>query len=432
MVRDGSTLQVAPASAPSQSSTGLSIIVDDSTIKLPSSTKTITDEDGSIIIVGPTNVVQDGVTVPIPTEPTTVTTEGVKVTFGGRQTLSEASPSPASPITNDQPATATSGDPVITPPSSGESGYIPFTFPPRSSTESQVALTLKGETYILPHAVSVELLQSDEKFITLYSNSIALGSATVSIPPTSSQAKLPLNGILLEVGPTSDSSDNDNGGGGGGGGGLSSLIDGLTGLASTANSIVNTLDGIGEHGVSWAAGEVSNSDFSNDIQDLLDSATSELSGFVSDLSSIIENYGTEMYEMTEDGLRRVFPARTGGVQGLDLLKSLKKLTLDITNLEKGVITKLKDYWIQGSAAAFALAAAEEGLRNFGIYNWDRERKRQPSSTGSNSTSAMSSTQSSSSEAAKQTGTPDEYIITTKTRHRPHYLLSVHQDLAGQG
>ena len=127
------------------------------------------------------------------------------------------------------------------PPPTGSSGAVPDTVPTSGPSESETAVMFHGETYVLPHSISIKMLQSDGFTITSFSDSVASGTATVSIPPSSSQTSLSAGGLSLEAGPEPLHSAAS-----GGAKGLAALIDALEVLGSTTNTIVNTLDQIGE------------------------------------------------------------------------------------------------------------------------------------------------------------------------------------------
>jgi hypothetical protein len=218
------------------------------------------------------------------------------------------------------------------------------------------------------------------------------------IPVVTSLTTLSSNGLIITAQPGHVGTPSS-----GGLFGFVGLINSLKGLASSATSIANTLDQISEQGALWAAGSLSDSGFSTSVDGLLNTATSDLSNWVSTMNGVFEDFNNEVYEMTEDGLRRVFPARTGAVEEFDILKALRKLTTNLVNIRTDVIAKIKEYWIQGTTAAAVLAAAEEALRNFGDYPWDNE-KPQPISSSSTTnstdtnTSLISTTSSSSSSS----------------------------------
>ncbi|KAK4543623.1 hypothetical protein LTR36_005268 [Oleoguttula mirabilis] len=258
------------------------------------------------------------------------------------------------------------------------------------------------------------MLQSDGSTVTLFSDSVISGTATVSVPASPSQAKLSAGGFSVEAGPEPRSSPAN-----GGTTGFSALLDALEGLASSANAIVNTLDQIADHGVLWSAGSLSNSAFSSAVGGLFDSATSDLSSFVSTMSATFDELNSEVYEMTEDGLRQIFPARTGAVEELDLLQSLRKLVRGVTGLRNDVVLNVKNYWIQGTAAAVSLAAAEEALRNFGSFQWAAQKSRTSSTMSANVNSTatvggQAESKSSTSSSSGSTATPTQYMFTTNT------------------
>ena len=89
----GSTLTIAPLSTTTESpaSSPLAIVIDGSSIPIPSTTTTITEKDGSIVFVGPSGIVESGRTIPIPSEQTTITTDGATYTFAGSK-LATGSP----------------------------------------------------------------------------------------------------------------------------------------------------------------------------------------------------------------------------------------------------------------------------------------------------------------------------------------------------
>jgi hypothetical protein len=203
-------------------------------------------------------------------------------------------------------------------------------------------------------------------------------------------------------------------------------------LAGSATSIVNILDQISDQGVLWAAGSLSDASFSTSVDGLLNTATSDLSSWVSTMNGVFEDFNDEVYELTEDGLRRVFPARTGAVEEFDILKALRKLTTNLVNIRTDVIAKIKDYWIQGTTAAAVLAAAEEALRNFGDYPWGNEKPQPVSSSSATATASKKTTSSSSTSSSSATATP--YIFGTKTGTDPSVFKSYINTLpdGGQG
>jgi hypothetical protein len=276
-----------------------------------------------------------------------------------------------------------------------------------------MAITFDGETYILPHTVSVDLLQTDGSAVTLFSDSVVSGSATVSVLSVYSQTHLSSGGLSFEAGPASRGSS-----GASGASRFDGLIKALEGLAGTAISAVSALDQISDQGVRWAAGSLSNSGFGSSLG-LFDSATADLSNFVSTMSGVFEDFSGEIYELenTEDGLRRVFPARTAANEELDLLRSLRKLLHNLVDLKGNVILRAKQYWIPGTAAASALAAARYTLNDLGSFPWVIVNPSTSSSITVTSTTTASNettTESSSSTSASATASmPVRYLITSK-------------------
>jgi subtilisin family serine protease len=209
--------------------------------------------------------------------------------------------------------------------------------------------------------------------------------------------------LTIEAGPQQQGTADS-----GGANGRDGLLNALESLAGTANSIVNTLDKIGDQGVLWAAGSSSTSAFTDAVSGLFDSAVTDLSHFTTSFGATFEDFDAEVYELTDDGLRRIFPAREGGIEALDILQSLQKLTHNLANLRNEVILEIKAYWKQGTAAAAALAGTEEALRKFGSFDWTTLKKHARPSTISTSTKTGSSTSSSSSSA-----TPTPFFFMTK-------------------
>ncbi len=379
----------------SSSSAEPAIVLDGTTIPI-ASTITITEADGSAIVIGPSGIVIGSDTVPIPISPSTITTDGEILTFVGVPT----GPTPTGlPLSNSPEAP--SGTPVITPPPAGAPGSIPTNIPPKISPAPEVDIIFQGETYMLPWTDSVDLLQSDGSTVTLASSQIVSGTVTLTIPAVSSPTTLSLNGLTItaQPGPVGTPSS-------GGLFGFAGLINALENLAGSATSIVNTLDQISNQGVLWAAGGLSDSSFSGSVDGLLNTATSDLSSFISSMNGVFEEFNKEVYELTEDGLRRVFPARTGALEEFDILKALRKLTTNLINIRTDVISKIKQYWIQGATAAAVLAAAEEALRNFADYPWVDEKPQPVSSTVTNSTVTNNRTTTSCNPSA----TPDENSV----------------------
>ena len=300
------------------------------------------------------------------------------------------------------------GSPVITPPPSGSTGFIPTAVPPSGSIQPQVAVTLDSESFLLPHTVSVELLQSDGSFVTLFSNSIVSGSATVVVSDPSSPTGLTLGGLSIEAGPQSKGAPHT-----GGASGFSGLINALGSLAGDSNAIVNTLDQIGQKGILWSAGTIDTATFGGDVSGLLNSVTSDLSSFVSTVGSTIDSFDGEIYEMTEGAQGRVFSAYEGAREDFDILNSLRKLVRDIPTFRNNAITLAKNYWTKGAAAAAVLAGAEEALRRFGSYDWGSEKRKHAATiTATNTGATMTSTSPTSSSSAP-TATPTLYFIRTK-------------------
>lgn len=112
----------------------------------------------------------------------------------------------------------------------------------------------------MPHTVSVELLQTDGTFITLFSNSIVSGSATVTVPNLSSLTTLSLDSISIDAGPLPKGSPHT-----GRESGFSGLINALEGLAGEANVVVNTIDQIAQKATLWSAGSLSTAEFAGGV-----------------------------------------------------------------------------------------------------------------------------------------------------------------------
>src|SRR5215471_21518797 len=80
----------------------------------------------------------------------------------------------------------------------------------------------------------------------------------------------------------------------------------------------------------------------------------------------------EREELTQDGLRRVFPALNRGQEGLDWEKSMRKPLRGFKAPKISVTKKIKDNWVMHSGAAGVLVAAEEAMRQYSYYPWDKE------------------------------------------------------------
>ncbi|KAF2721518.1 hypothetical protein K431DRAFT_346376 [Polychaeton citri CBS 116435] len=432
VITDGSTVIVHSASAVALTSrlSGV-VVIDSSTLLPPPTTQTITRADGSTVIIGPSGVMIEGSVISFQNTPTTITTDGITLTFGVDSTLSTISSMKSNKLTSiptsDPSAT---GTPAITPPPSGGSGALPDVLPTSHPTNSAVAITLDGETYVLPYTISIELLQSNGEVITLFPDAIVSGGATATITSLSAQTYLSVGGVFVEAGPSTHSSHT-----GGGVEGFDGLIDALKSLGGSANSIVNTLDQIGQQAVLWSGDSLSNSEFASSVGGLFDAATSGLSDFASTMNSVMVDFNAETYELTDDGIRRVFEARVGAVEEFDLLGSLRKLLRGITGLRNDVILTAKAYWVQGTAAAAVLAAAEESLRNFGAYDWDSEKRSHTSSTSSttiSSTITVSTPDSSSSSSSSSTTMPTPYYFVTKPGTKLTTFNSFIKSLPDQG
>lgn len=206
----------------------------------------------------------------------------------------------------------------------------------------------------------MSLLQSDGCTISLGPNLIVSGTVTLPVSGISSPTSFSLGDLSVgaDLGPVGSPPA-------AGGSGFSGLLNALGSLASSANSIVGKLDAIGQQGVLWVGGSVSDACFSSSVDGLLDSVTSDLSNWVASMNGVFNDFNDEVYELTPDGLGRVFPARTAVVEQFGILKSLQKLLRGVTALRGDVVLKIKDYWTQETAAALALAAAGQALRNFG-------------------------------------------------------------------
>ena len=351
---------------------------------------------------------ESGRTIPIPSEQTTITTDGATYTFAGSK-LATGSPHTTTPTgTKLQSAASVTGSPAITPPPPGSPGAIPTTIPKSGSLQSQVAITFDDESYILPHTISVELLQTDGSFITLFSDSIISGTATVSVPQLSTPTTLSLGDLQIHAGPAPVGSPHT-----GGASGFTGLIDALESLAGNANAIVNVLDEISHQGVLWSAGSIGDSAFSSGVDSLLNTASSQLSGLTSNMISVEDSYQPGIYELSEVGQERYFEAFPGAVQEFDLLNSLRKLVRTLHTLRNDVLLNVKAYWKQGSVAAAGLAGGRQALREFGAYNWNLEKQRHTSTTTPTSTNSTMTSSSSSSETASPTAKPTLHWFETK-------------------
>ncbi len=428
LTTDGETLTLAPiqsslsspptSGSPSISGTTPAIIVDGTTIPIGSAFTTTTEADGSTIIIGPPGIVVGSVTIPIPTLPTTITTDGETLTFAGEVPIS---------VPGVPPRVF-----VITPPPPGAPGSIPTGIPPQISPAPEVDIIFQGETYMLPWTGTVDLLQSDGSTVTLASSQIVSGTVTLPVPAVSFPTTLSLDGLTIIAQPGSVGTPSS-----GGLSGFLGLIKALVGLAGSATSIANTLGQISEQGVLWAAGSISDASFSTSVDGLLSTATSDLSSWVSTMNGVFQDFNGEVYELTEDGLRLVFPARTGAVEEFNILTALRKLTTNLVDIRSDVIPMIKDYWIQGTVFAAVLAAAEEALRNFAEFSWDNETPQPVSLSGTinaTATATVSGNKNSTIPTLIPSATAIPYIFGTKSGTDPSVFQSYIKTLpdGGQG
>ncbi|RFU26068.1 hypothetical protein B7463_g10270, partial [Scytalidium lignicola] len=94
----------APSSAPASSPTS-EIVLDGTTYTIGTGSQTITEPDGSAIIIGPSGIVIGTDTVPFPSPGSTLTTDGV--------TLGDVSATPAASLSTENPPTSTGPLPVF-------------------------------------------------------------------------------------------------------------------------------------------------------------------------------------------------------------------------------------------------------------------------------------------------------------------------------
>lgn len=285
----------------------------------------------------------------------------------------------------------------------------------------------KQKRICVPWAGSIEILQSDGTTATLEPGWVILSTATLLIPAVASPTSLSQNGLAITAsrGPIGSSPSR-------GRSGLTGLIDALEGLASSATSVLSVLDQIANQGASWVAGSLSDTSFSAAIDPLLSTATSDLSSWVSTMNGVFEDYNDGIYEMIEGGLRRIFEARNSAIQEFDILQSVRKLTNNLVNIRTGVVTKMKQYWIQGTAAAVALAAAEEALCNFGNYAWDNEKPQPVSSKSTSNSTTASVTRTSTSSTSSTSATASSYRFWTKDGTDPRVFQSYIKTLPDRG
>lgn len=427
--RNTSSVSWRNTSSISQQSTGTAPVgvIGGTTIPVGNGSTAFTETDGSTIVVGPSVVAIGSDTVQIPTPPTTIATEGETLTFTGEVRTGSSPTGPTS--TGSSGSGVPLSTPVITPPPSGTPSSIPTSIPPESSPVPETQIILQGETYMLPWTGTIDILQSDGTTVTLGPGQIVSGAVTLSVPAVSSPTSLSSNGLTINAqpGPVGTSSS-------GGLSGFAGLINALEGLASSATSNIDILDQISDQGVLWAAGSVSDASFSASVNPLLSTAISDLSSWASTMNGVFEDFNDEVYEMTEDGLRRIFPARNGAIQQFDILQSLRKLTTNLVSIRSDVITKMKQHWIQGTAVAAALAVAEEALRNFGNYTWDNE-KPQPvssSSTSNSTTVSARKTKTSTSSTSSTSATASPYVFWTKEGTDPRVFQSYIKTLPDRG
>lgn len=296
--------------------------------------------------------------------------------------------------------------------------------PPKGSHPPEVQITLEDETYILPRTGSLDLLQSDGNVITLFPSQIVSGTATLSIPSLSGPTTLSAGGLTINAQPGNSHSTPSGGGGGNGGKGSDSLRDALGSLGGKAKSLADGLKQISDLGKKWASGSIDDASFfcstskrdvlnqrqvCSGVGGFLDDATNGLSDWVSSMNNLITENNAEIYELTEDGPRRIFEARDVAVRALDTTRALRKLARNFTHLKAETIVKVKDYWIQGTSAAVVLVAAEEGLRKYAAFPWGAIVTTPPTAT----TSSTSSSTSSSSTSSSGLAIPTPYLLTTK-------------------
>lgn len=442
LTADGQTITGSPGEAsathstithsPSSEATPV-IVIGGTSIPFAFGSRTVTEADGSTIVIEPSGVVIGTNIIPIPTKPTTMTTAGQTLTFDSEppqltapSVSGTASSKPSG--TGAQSASGPSGSGVpsgtitITPPPPGAPGSIPTNIPPESSPVPEVEISFQSETYMLPWTGTVDLLQSDGSAVTLAPNQIVSGTSTLPISGITTPTSLSLGGLSINAQPGSSSSPST-----GGLSGFGGLLKALEGLAGPATSIANTLDEISEQGVLWAAGGLSDASFSTSVDGLLDTAIFDLTNWVSEMNGVFQDYNSEVWELTEDGPRRVFQARTGAVETVDILKSLRKLTANLANLKANVIALIKAYWTQGTTSAAVLAAASQAMRNFGDYPWGNEKQQSTSSSSATKSSSTNSagrrTKTSTSSTSSSTATPTPYVFQTKPGTDPNTFQS---------
>jgi hypothetical protein len=193
---------------------------------------------------------------------------------------------------------------------------------------------------MLPWTSSVGLLQTDGSTITLFPSQIVSGGATLSIPSVSSATVISGNGISIIAGPGSVGTPDT-----GGISGFGGLLNALESLSGPASSLANTLRQIDQQGVSWAAGSLSDASWASSVEGLFGSALSDLGSWISGINGVTTAESIELQEMTEDGLRTIFQARTAAVEEVDLLQSLRKLATNLNNIKQSSIILIKDYWV---------------------------------------------------------------------------------------
>lgn len=222
-------------------------------------------------------------------------------------------------------------------------------------------ITFDGEEYFLPKTDTVELLQSDGSYVTLFPSQLISGSATITVPPVTGPTTLTAangdggsiraraNGLSIIARPGHINKPST-----GGLKGLLGLVHALESLVAKASTIAETLNEISVKGRLWAAGELADAAFGSEVGPLFDSATSDLSDFVGSMNGVFDGLEGEVstcllfvnlpltqdqvYEMTQDGMRRVFTARTGSVEAFDILKALRKLLRGLTKVKGSTIT----------------------------------------------------------------------------------------------
>lgn len=262
---------------------------------------------------------------------------------------------------------------------------------------------ISGETYPLPTAATVELLQQDDSTITLGPLSVGAGGSTVSITPTKATATYTVSGLTLVAKPfpykkiKKPALDP-----------LTALLNFLEGLTKTASDIASGLEGVAASGASWAEGTITD-DAIKAVIPRFNALISALEDFASGGAGAAKTFAHELDDLTAEGRALAKPMLNEAAQAIDWAKNTRDLLKSLAHLKGPVIRNLKRNWLLYTEGTALLVATRQYFHSFSKLDWAHagalsHPQSKATKTAQTSTEASSSSSTATSSSAKPTST----------------------------